>query len=170
MTRRPMAFEPLTPDRRRRPDPGPPPRSCRAGPRRARLPRRLAGRGRRRRRVHEGRRLLELQEQRGSVPGPSRVTPRPRDGGASRNLDASDLPPESRLEDFVALYTAELGSYQAIGPRSIWSSASTRCGTQGHAARLVQLNDAIVESVAEIIESERTDGASTRTSLRSTWR
>ena len=64
-------------------------------------------------------------------------------------------PPESRLSDFVALIRDQLTQVPGNWPALYLEFCVYAMRNPAARERLVQLNDAIVESVAEIIESER---------------
>ncbi len=73
---------------------------------------------------------------------------------ALRDALASDVPPESRLSDFVALIRDQMqtpGNWPALYLEFCVYAIRHPAAR----ARLVQLNDAIVDSVAEILEAER---------------
>lgn len=70
-------------------------------------------------------------------------------------LVASDLPPESRLSDFVALIRDQLTQVPGNWPALYLEFCVYAMRNPAARARLVQLNNAIIESVAAIIESER---------------
>lgn len=85
-------------------------------------------------------------------------------------LDSSDIPPEWRLSDFVALIRDQLTQVPGNWPALYLEFCVYTLRNPAARTRLAQLNDAIVESVAEIIETERARRGSSPTSLRSTSR
>ncbi len=78
-----------------------------------------------------------------------------RESEALHEALASEVPPESRLYDFVALIRDELTQAPGNWPGLYLEFCVYAMRNPAARERLVQLNDAIVDSVADIIESER---------------
>jgi AcrR family transcriptional regulator len=78
-----------------------------------------------------------------------------RESEALHEALASDTPPESRLPDFVELIRDQLTAAPGNWPALYLEFCVYAMRNPQARERLVQLNDAIVESVAGIIEAER---------------
>ena len=136
-------------------DPGAPVGRGGPGLRRTGLPRRFSRRGGDGRRLHQGRRLLQLQEQGRPLPGPVQSTLRAGDGGlAGHPGSASEVPSQFRLSDFVALFHDQTHTAAAISVCSTRSSRST--GSEpGRSGAIHQIDDEAVGALAELIADER---------------
>jgi AcrR family transcriptional regulator len=73
-----------------------------------------------------------------------------------RILDSSDVPPESRLGDFVALYRTEAGQLPGNWSALYLEFCVYAMRNPGARRRLAELDDAAVDSIADIIDTERT--------------
>jgi AcrR family transcriptional regulator len=73
-----------------------------------------------------------------------------------RILDASDVPPESRLSDFAALYRAEAGQLPGNWSALYLEFCVYAMRNPGARKRLAELDEAAVDSIADIIDTERT--------------
>ncbi len=78
-----------------------------------------------------------------------------RESEALHDALASDIPPESRLSDFVALIRDQLMQAPGDWPALYLEFCVYAMRHPAARARLVQLNEAIVDSVAGILEAER---------------
>jgi AcrR family transcriptional regulator len=78
-----------------------------------------------------------------------------RESEALHQALASEIPPESRLSDFVSLIRDQLTQAPGTWPALYLEFCVYALRNPQARERLAQLNDAIVESVARIIESER---------------
>lgn len=70
-------------------------------------------------------------------------------------LDGSEVPPESRLSDFVALYRAELGQLPGNWHALYLEFCVYSARNPEARKRLAELDQTLVDSIAGIIETER---------------
>ena len=73
-----------------------------------------------------------------------------------RVLEASEVPPESRLSDFVALYRAEAGQLPGNWAALYLEFCVYAVRNPEARRRLAQLDAAAVDSIADLLETERT--------------